>query len=186
MKKVLYMTMLWGYGGIENYMLDILDHIDHNEYSFDIALPGLFKQQNEQALIERNVNIIHYPVESLFQQVSAIKKILEAGNYDIIHIMQSYVTLETYAIFALVAIAEQKHHNYKIICHSHGTENKTKSINPIKKIIRSVYRALLRKGFSRADMLAGCSKEAAEFLYGSSADCTIFYNGINLDRFSKN
>jgi len=185
MKKILYMTMLWGYGGIEKYMLNIFDHIDRTEFPFDVALPGLHKQQNEDALINRGINVIHYQATSLSQQIREVKRILDAGDYDIVHVMQSYVTLETYAVFALVAISEQKHHHYKVICHSHGTENKTKSVNPIKKMMRSAYRTLLRKGFSRADMLVGCSKEACGFLYGVDADFTIFYNGIDLDRFTK-
>lgn len=177
------MTMLWGYGGIEKYMLNIFDHIDRTKYTFDVALPGNFKQQNEDALLERSINVIHYSIDSIGQQVNEIKRILSDGDYDVVHIMQSYVTLETYAVFALVAIAEQKRYRYKIICHSHGTEDKTKPIRPIKKALRSVYRTLLRKGFSKADMVAGCSREAGEFLYGKEADIKLFYNGINLERF---
>lgn len=180
------MTMLWGYGGIEKYMLNIFDHIDRTQYTFDVALPGNFKQQNEDALIERGINVIHYSIDSIGQQVNEIKRILNDGDYDVVHVMQSYVTLETYAVFALVAIAEQKRYRYKIICHSHGTEDKTKPIGPLKKALRSVYRALLRKGFSNADMVAGCSREAGEFLYGKNADIKIFYNGINLERFTTN
>ena len=167
-------------------MLNIFDHIDRTQYTFDVALPGNFKQQNEDALIERGINVIHYSIDSIGQQVNEIKRILNDGDYDVVHVMQSYVTLETYAVFALVAIAEQKRYRYKIICHSHGTEDKTKPIGPLKKALRSVYRALLRKGFSNADMVAGCSREAGEFLYGKNADIKIFYNGINLERFTTN
>ena len=185
MKKILYMTMLWGYGGIEKYMLNIFDHIDCTKFTFDVALPGHFKQQNEDALIERGISVIHYSADSIAHQVKEIKRILNEGNYDIVHIMQSYVTLETYAIFALVAIAERRKHHYKVICHSHGTEDKTKSIHPFKKSIRSIYRWLLRKGFSGADVLAGCSREAAEFLYGKNAYIDVFFNGITLGNFCK-
>lgn len=185
MKKVLYMTMLWGYGGIEKYMLNIFDYIDRAEYVFDVALPGLHKQQNEDALLDRGINVIHYPADSIGQQIKAVKKILDDGDYDIVHVMQSYVTLETYAIFAFVAIAERHRHHYKVICHAHGTEDKTKSIGLFKNALRSAYRAVIRKGFGHADMLVGCSREAGEFLYGKRSDIHVFYNGIEINRFSK-
>lgn len=185
MKKILYMTMLFGHGGIEKYMLNIFDHIDRSKYSFDVALPGKFKQQNEDALLGRGINVIHYSAASIGQQVKEIKRILEDGDYDIVHVMQSYVTLETYAIFALVSIAERRKHHYKVICHAHGTEDKTRAIGPVKKTLRSIYRAAIRKGFSKADMLVGCSREAGEFLYGKSEKIHVFYNGIQLDVFGK-
>lgn len=177
------MTMLFGHGGIEGYMLNVFDHIDRSQYAIDVALPGEYKQQNEDALVERGIKVIHYPANSIGQQIREIKQILNDGNYDIVHIMQSYVTLETYAVFALVSIAEKKHHHYKVICHSHGTEDTTKPISPVKKALRTLYRTVLRKGFSKADLLVGCSREAGEFLYGKGADIDVFHNGIKLDKF---
>lgn len=182
-KKVLYMTMLWGFGGIEKYMLNIFDHIDRTEYTFDVALPGNFKHENEDSLIDRDINVIHYAAESIGQQIKEIKQILDAGDYDIVHVMQGYVTLETYAVFALVAIAERRKHRYKVICHAHGIEDKTKQCGGIKRTLRAIYRSLLRKGFSGADLLVGCSHEAAAFLYGKHNDLKVFYNGIDLGRF---
>lgn len=185
MTKILYMTMLWVHGGIEKYMLNIFDNIDRTKYTFDVALPGHFKQQNEDALIERDIKVIHYSVDSIAHQVKEIKRILNEGNYDIVHVMQSYVTLETYSIFAMVAIAERKKHHYKVICHAHGTEDRTKNITPLKKTLRAFYRGLLRKCFSKADMLVGCSQEAGEFLYGKGRNINVLYNGIDIKSFAK-
>lgn len=184
-KKILYMTMIWGYGGIEQYMMNIFDHIDKNRYTLDVALPGKYKHQNEDALIERGIHVIHYPVNSMIQQIKAIKRILDIGDYDIVHVMQSYVTLELYTVFALVAIAERKKHHYKVICHSHGTEDRTREAGSIKKTLRKLYRFVLRAGHSKADLLAGCSQEAGDFLYGKDAGVEIFCNGIMLDKFAK-
>lgn len=177
------MDMVWGYGGIETYILNILDNIDRPDFTFDIALPGVYKHINEDALIDRGVNVIHYQAHSIWQQIKEIRKILKAGNYDIVHIMQNYVSLESPAVFSLVAIAEKKHYHYKIINHAHNTENTMKVVSPAKKVLRNAFRGLLRNGFGRADLLAGCSQEAGHFLYGHKANVDIFYNGIHIDKF---
>ena len=182
--KVLYMTMSWNHAGTEAYMLNVFDHIDRLHYDIDVALPGEFKWENEDTLIQRDINVIHYPAYSLSQQIREIKKILNVGDYDVVHVMQQYVAWETYMFFALVAIAERKRHHYKVICHAHGKEDKTKAVPPIlKRTARNAFRNVLRWGLSRADLLAACSQEAGEFLYGSKRKVEIFDNGIDLQKF---
>lgn len=184
-KKILYMSMCFVHGGIEAYMLNIFDHIDRSQYVFDVALPGEHKQENEEVLMERGINVIHYPAYSIKQQIKEIKKILDAGDYDVVHVMQSYLAWETFTIFALVAISERRRHRYKVICHSHNMEDTTKAAPPfIKKFARNIFRSIMRRAMARADLLAACSRGAGDFLYGRKRNVEIFYNGIDLEKFT--
>ncbi len=181
--RILYMDMLWGFGGIETYILNNLDRLDMEKFAFDIALPGLYKHVNEDALTIRGVNVIHYEANSIRQEVQEVKKILYKGNYDIVHIMQNYVSLESPAVFSLVAIRERRKYHYKVINHAHNTEDTSKPTPFIKWQIRRIFRNLLRKRFIKADLLAACSNEAGEFLYGNNRNVDIFYNGIDIGKF---
>lgn len=181
--KILYMHGFWVHGGIEAYMLNVFDHIDHTQYDFEIALPGENRWPYEDSLSQRGINVIHYPASSLRQQIKEIKKILDFGDYDIVHVMLGYLAPEAYMIFAMVAIAEQRHHHYKVICHAHNAEDKTRAVNFAKKTVRGIIRNILRRKISNAALLAACSHEAGNFVYGSKRDVNVFYNGIDLDKF---
>lgn len=173
------------HGGIESYILNIIDHIDRNIYEIELAIPGKWKQENEDSLICRNIKVIHYDIVPFSKQVQSIRSILKSGKYDIVHVMQSYVTLERPAVFAIVALMERYHYHYKLICHAHGTEDTSKRRGFAKKLLCSMYRQVLRNVFCKADVLAACSQEAGCFMYGNNANVNVLYNGINLDRFTR-
>lgn len=181
--KVLYMTTAWIHGGIETYIWNFLKQIEKERYSFHIAFPGEYIWENEDILIKSGIHVIHYPANNIRQQIREIKKILAAGDYDIVHVMQHYLGWETHTVFALVAIAERKNHHYKIICHAHNKEDKTKKVAFIKKSVRGVFRNILRSALSRADLLAACSCEAGDFVYGRRKKTVTFYNGIDINKF---
>jgi len=182
-KKILYMNMTWISGGIEAYMWNVFEHIDYERYDIDLVLPGEIKWPIEETLADKGIRVIHYPVNSIGQQIKEIKKVLSMGDYDIVHVMQNYLSWETHTVFSLVALAEQKHHHYKVICHSHGAEDKTRTVTFLRKMIRNVFRSVLRWAFSHADLLAACSAESGEFVYGHRKNVEIFYNGIDIDKF---
>lgn len=181
--KILYMHGSWVYGGIEAYMLNVFDRIDHTQYDYEVALPGDHRWPYEDSLSQRGINVIHYPAGSLRQQIKEIKKILDFGNYDIVHVMQGYLAWEPYMVFALVAIAEQRNQHYKVICHAHSAEDKTRRGSFAKKRVRNIIRNILRRGISHADLLAACSHKSGEFQYGRKRKVEIFYNGIDLNKF---
>lgn len=183
-KRILYMTTSWNRGGgIESYMWNFMKHIDQEQYAIDIAFPGEFKWQNEDALTEKGISVIHYPAKNLRQQIKVIKTILKNGDYDIVHVMQHYLGWETHTIFALVAIAERAHHHYKVICHAHNKEDTTRTVKIIRKTVRGIFRTVLRSALSRADLLAACSGDAGDFVYGRRKKVETFYNGIDVNKF---
>ena len=183
MIKVLIACGWFFNGGVEKYILNIIDRIDRSKYEIEVVLAGEYLHSNEHALLDRNIKVMHYPFGSMYVQTKAIRKILCEGKYDIVHVMQTNCLLEFPAIFLLAAISARHKYKYKIIAHAHNTEDLTKRRNPIKKAVRTACLHLLKFAFRRADLLAACSYQAGQYMYGFHSNAAVFYNGIELDDF---
>lgn len=183
--KILYASCLFTFGGIEQYVLNALDHMDYEKYEIDYLLPGNFTHANEAALIERGVRVIHCTTKSKQQLFEGAEKILLEGNYDIVHIMQGYLAIDETAMFYLAALKNRKRCGYKIILHAHGIADTTK-VSVFRRLKRVVFRTLLRAIFNCADQKAACSPAAGAFLFRKHADVKMLYNGIDLQRFTGN
>lgn len=181
--KVLYMLGWWITGGIENYLLNVIDHIDRDKYEIDVVLLKSGTYGAEQVLVDRGCRVLYYSADTIRGQISEIRKLLRAGNYDLIHIMQGYLAPEPPVVFSFACLFDRKRLGYKIINHSHGTEDLTRKPPPIVTLARNLYRFALKLMLNQADAFAACSPEAGAFMYGKKQKVQVLYNGINLERF---
>ena len=171
-------------GGIEEYLLHILDRINMDNYEIHVVLAGNYFHAKEQELLNRNIRVIHYNgANRIHEQLRDIHQILRDGKYHIVHIMHSYVAIEAPVVFSIACLLVKKQLGFKTIHHSHGTEDTTRTISHPKRALRSLFRSVIRFLLRRADILAACSPEAGAFLYGAKADVQVLYNGIDLERF---
>lgn len=181
--RILYTSCLFTFGGIEQYVLNILDHIDRKKYVIDYALPGYFTHANEKALTDRGVHVIHYGTASKKQLITEVKNILVSGNYDIVHIMQGYLAIDETAMFTIAALLNRKRCGYKIILHAHGVADNS-PVPLYRRVKRNIFRFLLRRIFNLVDEKAACSSSAGHFLFGNNAKATVLPNGIHVQKFS--
>lgn len=163
-------------GGLQKYIIDLLRHIDKEEFSVDILIPCKDKSgQDYVSEIEEMGSEIYYVEHhssSIYRHFSGIYNCLKKlSKNTIIHIhtTSSIEALDGLFVYLL---------GFKnIIYHSHNTSIKKKWY---KKIIEMIYR-LTGKYF------LACSKHAGESLFGQSVSNQInFYvanNGIDTNRF---
>ena len=183
MIKVLIACGWFMNGGVEKYILNIIDRIDRSKYEIEVVLAGEYVHSNEQALLDRHIKVIHYSFKSVYAQVKDIRQILRAGKYDIVHVMQTNCWPEFPAIFLFTTISIRRKYKYKIIAHSHNTGDMTPKRSALKTLIRNICLSLFRLGFRRADILAACSHQAGIYMYGHHSNPVVFYNGVKLDAF---
>jgi hypothetical protein len=53
MHHILYVCCNFTWGGVEQYILNIVDHIDKNKFQIDVLLPQREKYEREEALNSR-------------------------------------------------------------------------------------------------------------------------------------
>lgn len=185
--RVLYMCEAFLKGGVEQYILNVLDHIDTNQFEIEVVLPGKYVHPNEHTLTERHVQVHHYATGSIKEQIEGIHNILYSNHYDIVHIMQSNLFLNESTIFAHVALHMRRKLKYKVVLHSHNSEDTSAPTSFIpRKLARSVLRRILRRSFCRANARAACSHAAGLFLFGKHKKFTVLNNGILLYKFQHN
>lgn len=185
--RILYMCETFQKGGVEQYILNVLDYIGSDQFEIEIALPGEYIHPNEHALIERHVKVHHYAIDSTKKQIESIHDILYANHYDIVHVIQANLFLNESTLFALVVLHMRRKLKYKVILHSHNSAHmSTQTSFILRKLARSALHGILRRFFGRADACAACSREAGLFLFGKHRKFTILNNGILLSKFQRN
>lgn len=160
-------------GGISSYMINYFRHIDKSVCHIDFAVHGNKKGVYDDEIENAGSVIYHLPIKSCdyFGNVRALKKILQEGNYDIIH---SHLDAGSYHI---LKIAKQCGVPIRI-AHSHNTDFLTSS--KLKLFINEYYRKNLRK--VATDFMA-CSSEAGKWLFGEKSNFTVVRNAIELDKY---
>lgn len=182
--RILYLMGWFAAGGIEAYVKNVIDHIDKEAYAIDFAICKAGTFGLEQQMIGKDHRIIYLNGGSVLQQRREMRQLLQQEKYDIVHVMQGFLAIEAHTFYTLACLSYRKKFGYKVICHSHSVDDLTKSVNPIKRMLRSLLRGMLRAQFNRADAFAACSPIAGEFMYGSHANVHFLRNGINLQRFA--
>lgn len=165
-------------GGVEQYILNVLDQIDHSIFQIEVLLPkGDYDREKE--LKKRKIEIKKYDCTSLKEKIKNFYIILKENKYDIVHLF----TGNEAAMLCL--IAKMAGHR-KIIVHSHasqsGDENK-KFLHLIKKkIIFQIAKIIYWKNA----LCLACSEEASDFMFGRyNKTVYILRNGIDMKKFRK-
>lgn len=95
-----------------------------------------------------------------------------SGGYQVVHCNNDFEG-------AMCILAAKKEGGAVRISHSHTSPVYNK-FRPIRNLLNSFYRRIIKK--NATDMI-GCSKEAADFLFGENVRANIINNGIDLRRF---
>lgn len=172
MIKILHVQLTDNFGGIESLLLNVYSKIDRNTFQFDFIANNKAPYQIELAKLGANI----YVMPSIKNYITYKKKFMNIldNNYDIVHFHKNSAA-------NIVPVLWAKHHysHPKIIIHSH---NSAPSINNkwlffLHKLNRHLLNQL-------ADKKIACSNLAARWMFGSSTDVDVIYNGVDLSRFS--
>lgn len=180
MKRILYVSCNFTYGGVEQYILNTVDHINRDLFSVDVLLPEGRFYDREPDLLKRNVRVIKYPCQSIFSKMSAFYKIIRQEKYDIVHFHTGHES----ALLSLIGhLAGQR----KMIVHAHTPQSGDENNGGLHTIFKKVVFFLSAYIYRWFTGCVACSYEAAAFMFGRFADRAIIVeNGIDLHRFWNN
>lgn len=173
MKRILVYGMTGNQGGIESFLMNNLRvFAKEKDVIFDFvseSKPIAF--EDEIKAYGGKIYYIASRRESLLRHMFAIRKILKANR----EYKTAYFNILS-ASEAFTVMAADSLKNVKIVVHSHN--------NYVKTIRRHL---LLRPILNKiADKKLACSKEAAEFMFGSDRNVSIINNAIDTQKYRFN
>ena len=172
--RVLYVNGgIMDLGGISSYMMNYFRNIDRRLVEIDFVVHGYEKGIYDDELCATGATIYHVPVKSKDYKgnCQALAKIFEEGNYQIVH---SHLDAGSYHILKIA-----KKCGIKIrIAHSHNTDFLTNSY--VGRIINQWFKKKLPLV---ANYRFACSSLAKEWLFGTTLDCEIVKNAIDLNKY---
>ncbi|MEH6552221.1 MAG: glycosyltransferase [Pseudomonadales bacterium] len=184
--KILHIVPSVSAGGIESLVLSLLEAIDRDKYIFELAVFNPHYPIHQDRIEELGAKV-HFIGDagggtSVWSKIGwRIRAILNysilifTNKYDVLH-CHNYSNFFLYVLLATVRGIPVR------IVHSHsgGAARNTYSGLIMTKLRRKL--AFTRLVTHRV----GCSKVAANWIFGTVDRVKIIYNGIDLDRFSIN
>lgn len=161
-------------GGVEKMLLNYYSFMDRSKIIFDFCFyrkstissvddvqKGLLNKSRvfDLQLFEKKRVISGY-----YESINKVKSIIKENDYDIVHINAGRPPLLICGL-----IAAKKAGTRNIIIHSHSTKGRTDR-SLLDDIAYEMLFAVVRPIFRKyATMLAGCSTEAAKYMFGSQS-----------------
>lgn len=179
-KRILFYSEGWGLGGIERFIINDAETLDHNKYSFDI-----FSTHDWNNTLDSEIKSMgghryslfsgHKPnlATRLIQGTRYWNSLLKKNEYDIVHINTMNGTGLLYA-----EIARRNGVPTRIV-HSHNT-----AFGSSGKFIKNAVHRFSTAFFGKAPTIRlSCSREAGLFLFGQ-LPFEIVCNGINVEQLA--
>lgn len=172
--KVLIFGVTHLVGGVENYLITLLQHIDKNKFDIDLLVKEDITGINKEKIdgyynkIYKISDFKRHPIKT----IKLLKEISRNNHYDVIHFN---ICLATTSVYAFILKMFSK--NSKVLIHSHNGDDK-------KKIRHYLFRIILNKF---ADKKLACSEVAAKWMFGKKAvknnEVILCNNFIDTDKF---
>ena len=173
-KRIIYVTNMAQYGGIESYVMNVLRNIDHSRYQIDFLrttnTPGPY--DDELQLMGCRFFCVPNPSikpGDIFIHLRAFRQAMSGGRSPAAF---HFHACTAYACFdALMA----RHYSRNIIVHSHNS-----SVDGVR---RRVLHYLTRHSLCiLSNHRIACSKKAGKWMFGNK-NFELLPNGIEVDRF---
>ena len=158
-------------GGVESVVFNYYTQIDKNKYQFDFFYDDdsvVAEPESIKALGARFYKIPRY--QNLFKHIQALIYYFKKNQYQIVHVHMN--TLSLFALFAAKASGVPIR-----ILHNHSTASPGEFKRNLFKYALRPFAPLF------ATHKCACSKLAANWMYGTTADVAIFNNAIEIEKF---
>ena len=176
-KKVLIYGMSPIVGGVENYIITVLQNIDQSKFDIDLIVKEDITGINGEGIngYYKNIYKMHSIYRHPLKALNDVKKISRIKEYDVAHFN---ISLSSSVIFALILKIYSK--KTKILIHSHCG-------NATKKIRHYIFRPIVNLV---ADKKIACSEIAAKWMFGNKSlknnEVILMNNFVNTDKFLYN
>lgn len=180
--KVLHVIPSLNFGGIEQYLLNLIDHIDKGKFEIEVLCVGYSNLTQAPELTEKRGIILHYFTSTnIFARINQWIKLLKSKQYDIIHI-QGMPNLGALYLLTGKYIVKKT----KWISHAHMGYRELAAKNRLKALAKNCCHPIINLLYQKlTDVRAGCTHQAMQLHFGKSIEKNglLLNNGINLSRF---
>lgn len=157
--------------GITGVILNLYRFMDKRDLHIDVVAPGRAEKKYRDVFAPNGGKI--YRIDrSIFRPVRYVrqlKKRIEQGKYDVVHIHGNSRTMALDLLAAKLAGCEVR------IAHAHNTDCLYKALH---YLMTPLFHSLCTHGFA-------CGEEAGKFLFGKHP-YTVIPNGIEVQKFAYN
>lgn len=172
--KCLFVLCNFTYGGIEQYVLNLIDNIDREKFDISVMLPQKECDRLDD-LIKKNVNIVRYNQTTFRYKVKTIYKHFNENKYDVIHLLLGH---DAYLFCKIARFTG----NRQIIVHAQSSQSGNQSFW-LKQKCKKLIFYFIGNYFNRNVKCIACSKDAANFMFGKNNNAQIIFNGIDVSKF---
>jgi len=175
--RICIYTDKWGSGGIESFILNMLEHMEREDLEIDIVAAKLESELYMQRVEALGIGfyLLSGSIRKLRKNRAMLKNLFEEREYTAIH-------LNIYQALPLIYLKDAQKAGIPIrIAHSHNTGLR-RSTGQYAKLF--IHYAVRRFFTHYATKCLSCSRRAAEFMFKKGTDYAIIANGIETGRFA--
>ncbi len=166
--RVLQVGMTSGVGGVESFMCNINENINHEKFKVDFLVHQEInsKYLNSIQKMESTVYKVAGLRDGILKYFKEIFNFYNTNSYDIVHLNECSAS---FFIYCLPLLFNKK---TKLIIHSHNGDSNNKIVHNILKIFQNI----------RVNCRLACSDVAAKWMFKNKKSI-IIHNGIDLEKF---
>ncbi len=165
--------------GVESYLINLYNNINHNEISMDFLTPCVCKNEQMRSMVIKHdnkiyeLNIANNKYSFLFNFYTGIIKFLEKHEYDTV-----YINTGNVLPMSIASLAACRSKINRIIVHAHNGG----ILNIKNRIIKIITTPIMER--IPTDYFT-CSKLAAEYVFPQNkvTNAVFIPNGIELSKF---
>lgn len=183
MIKICIYCEKWGSGGIESYLVNMLEQMFNRGFITDIVTATMTSDLYVSRLNKIGIRIIELSGSpyKITENRSRLHHIFLHEHYDVFY-------LNTFIAVSMIYLKDaEKYHIARRIVHSHNNCLRESITRPVKMFFHKISQQIY---FKYATDYWACSMEAAEFLFGKdvgkSKQLKIIKNGIDTQKFRFN
>ena len=176
MIKILHYIPGFGFGGIENVVLNLYKNIDKEIFQFDFLVETDIPEYARKIILENGGNVIQIPkmtnLSKFFKYINSLIKIFKSNKYDVFH-CHSLDTRPFPMFFSKLFGTKVR------IMHVHFNDFNNKKMLLIKKMF-------VRVGERNANYYIACSNRAANSIFSkrNRNKVLVLNNGIDIVHYN--
>lgn len=174
--RICFFCEIWGTGGIETFLLNMLEHMDRSDLEIDIVVEKMASDLYLSRVKDLGLRfeVLSGSTRKVLKNLSAFKTLLQERNYDIVHLNIFQALSMLYARVAKLAGVKVR------IAHAHGSGLRPSTTRHFKLFLHWISKNVLSRHITQ---FWACSGNAADFMFPKGRKYRFIPNGIVIDRF---
>lgn len=168
---------IWGTGGIESFLLNVLENMDRTGLEIDIIVEKKTSELYMSRVEAMGLGfwILSGSTRKVAKNLALFKEIINKHKYDIIH-------LNIFQAVSMIFAHAAKRAGVPVrIAHAHGSGLRPSITHHLKILLHIISKTMLSRGIT--DFWA-CSGKAADFMFPKGVNYKWIPNGINIGQFN--